>query len=202
MVPMRMAWLCSDILVMVDREQSKAGIVAEINWCGTKILTGDRWNCSTSAPNKWMQPLGCDDGCAATDGSCGMCTTPGTLWGAPCAINDVVCDQDRAFSQATAEPHARGEAHCRPCCQQPDTVPGGCLSDDDMDACCGGHVSDDLQATQEQISTNAKWIWSGDFVRNFDRILGKFDDNLGIFCDILAHLTDIVDRLWRRKGWI
>ena len=143
---------------------SKAGIVAEITWCGTRILTGDRWNCSTSAPNKWMQPLGCDDGCADTKGGCGMCTTAGTRWGAPCALNDERCDQDGAFSQATLEAHTRGEAHCRPCCQQPDTVPGGCRSGDDMDACCGGHVSDDLQATQEQISTNAKWIWSGDFV--------------------------------------
>ena len=49
----------------VEEKQSKAGIVAEITWCGTKILTGvpsandpnrTQWDCSTSAPSNWMQP--------------------------------------------------------------------------------------------------------------------------------------------------
>ena len=31
-------------------------------------------------------------------------------------------------------------------------------------------------------------------VRNFDGNLGKFDHIWGIFCDILAYLTDIFDR--------
>ena len=46
---------------------------------------------------------------------------------------------------------------------------------------------------------NAPSWWSP--VRNSDRNLGKFDHILGIFCDILAYLTDIFGRP-RRRPWV
>ena len=57
-------------------KQSKGGIVAEITWCGTKILTGvpndddphrAQWDCSTSAPAMWMQPCTSEHDCGTEE---------------------------------------------------------------------------------------------------------------------------------------
>ena len=85
-----------------SNDTSKGGIVGEINWCGTKILTGvpgvqgmpadpDRiqWECSTSAPEQWMKPC-------------------------PNVSNDVTqsCGRLSPFRKALAERHLPGTAHC------------------------------------------------------------------------------------------
>eukprot|EP01043_Picozoa_sp_COSAG02_P045128 COSAG02_NODE_4097_length_5787_cov_1.650492_3_plen_100_part_00 len=72
-----------------EQDTSSAGIVAEITWCGSTILTGApgaldsdgsnqtnlpknddqrlQWNCSTSAPAHWMMPCPLGGGCGQVD---------------------------------------------------------------------------------------------------------------------------------------
>ena len=55
-------------------DNSKAGIVAEITWCGTRILTGvpdagdphrPQWNCSETGRKRWM-----NESCPVGDVTC------------------------------------------------------------------------------------------------------------------------------------
>ena len=72
-------------------DNSKAGIVAEITWCGTRILTGvpddtdptrAQWNCSKTGQEEWMKnscPVGlgqeqCDEDFYFKKGE--LCDTP------------------------------------------------------------------------------------------------------------------------------
>jgi hypothetical protein len=71
-----------------DTDTSSGGIVAEITWCGSTILTGAKrawtdpktysdpdnsrvheWSCSKSAPELWMMPCAAGGSCGVNNGS-------------------------------------------------------------------------------------------------------------------------------------
>jgi K+-dependent Na+/Ca+ exchanger-like protein len=114
---------------------SRAGIIAEVRWCGKKFVTGKNWRCSMVAQTHWMRNWDNHSKPAAVTGS-------GSDKGVMSTTNDC---RSEGFLPALTENHTCG-----------DTKTNGKTT-----VCGDAPDDDDDQAHHKHISPSAKWIWAG-----------------------------------------